>query len=102
MVGVELRQQTLEIDAPIAECGHCHFSTALTGKWSVEGGRLIFRAALNPLTRRGPSLTSCCESDPVVKFRRITVDGEPLTDEQVTALRANSESAEAWREEQAG
>ena len=99
---MELRQETLEIDAPVAECGHCHFTTALTGKWSVEDGRLVFRAALNPLTRRGPSLASCCESSPVVSFRRITVDGEPLTDEQVAALRASAESDEAWREEQEG
>jgi hypothetical protein len=98
---MELRQKTLEIDAPTAECGHCHFTTALDGAWSVEDGRLVFRSRLNPLTRRGPGYESCCESSPVVEFRRITAGGVPLTDEQVTELRAAATSPEAWDEEQA-
>lgn len=90
---------TLEIDAPLAACGHCRFTSALSGTWSVEDGRLVFRAALGPLRRRGPDFESCCESDPAIQFERITVDGEPLTGEQVAVLRASARSAEAWEEE---
>jgi hypothetical protein len=99
---MRLDQETLEIGAPLAECGHCRFTARLHGRWSVEDGRLVFRAALNPLASRGPDLDSCCESSPVVQFRQITVDGEPLTGEQVAALRASAGSDEAWREEIAG
>lgn len=91
----------LEISAPLAECGHCRFTTQLRGTWSVENGRLVFRADLNPLTRRGPDFESCCESSPVIEFRHITVDDEPLASEQVEALRASARSDEAWREETA-
>jgi hypothetical protein len=90
----------LEIDNPLATCGHCRFTTALTGKWSVEDGRLVFRAALNPLTRRGPGLEGCSESDPAIHFGHIAVDSDPLTDEQVAELRAAARSEEAWREEE--
>lgn len=99
--------ETLEIDAPLATCGGCGFTSRLDGTWSVEDGRLVFRAALNPLVRRGPSLDSCCESDHdgrggTVAFRRITVDGKLLTDEQAAILRASAESPDAWDEEAAG
>jgi hypothetical protein len=94
-------RETLQIEAPIATCGHCGFSGRLVGTWLVEDGRLVFRADLDPLANRGPDYTSCCESDPVVQFQRITVDDEPLTDEQVATLRASAGSDEAWREEEA-
>ena len=103
--GMKLYQQTLEIDAPLAACGHCRFTTALDGSWSVEDGRLVFRAALDPLTRRGPSIGGCSEGchdgRGAIGFRRITVDGEPLTDEQVAMLRSSAASPEAREEEQA-
>jgi hypothetical protein len=97
-------QETLEIDNPLAACGHCRFTTALDGTWSVEDGRLVFRAMLNPLTRRGPSMGSCCEGGHdgipgALEFKRVTVDGKPLTDEQFAALKASAESPEAWEEE---
>lgn len=96
-------QETLEIDAPLAECGGCRFGSRLDGKWSVEDGRLVFRAALSPLTRRGPDYESCGEGrDGPHEFRRITVDGKPLTDEQVAELQAAQRSKAAWDEEQAG
>jgi hypothetical protein len=66
--------------------------TTLTGEWSVEDGRLVFRAAADPQPRRGPDLESCCESDPVISFERITC-GYPeqeLTGEQIAALRASA------------
>jgi hypothetical protein len=85
---MELHQETLGIAAPTAQCGHCGFMSSLDGEYSVEDGRLVFRAAPDPLSRRGPDYESCCEGDPVVKFRRIVADGKVLTDEQVTTLRA--------------
>src|ERR1035441_7885100 len=58
---------TLEIDNPSVQCGHCRFGARLTGVWSVEDGRLVFRADADPQPRRGPDLSSCCESSPVVE-----------------------------------
>lgn len=97
-------RETLEIENPIAECGGCGFATALDGIWSVEGGRLVFRAMLNPLARRGPGIDGCGEgyhndsTDPV-QFKRVTVDGRPLTDEDFAVLKASAASPEAWEEE---
>ena len=88
---------TLEIEPPLAVCGHCRFTTALTGTFTVEDGLLVWRGAADPQPRRGPDLSGCCESDPVIEFQHITVDSEPLTREQVAALQA---SAEAVRLEQ--
>jgi hypothetical protein len=105
---VKQRQVMLEIDSPLATCGSCRFTTALTGTWSVEDGRLVFRAALDPLTRRGPSIDSCCEGrheldgDRVIEFAGVKLDGQRLGDEQFTALKASAASPEAWDEEQAG
>jgi hypothetical protein len=98
-------RQTLEIESPLATCGGCRFTTALSGTWTVEDGRLVFRAALDPLQRRGPSMGSCCEGyhdgrAEVLEFRYLTVDGEPLTGEQYAILKASAESPEAWGEEQ--
>ena len=99
-------RQTLEIENPLATCGSCRFTTALSGTWSVDDGRLVFRAGLDPLSRRGPSMGSCCEGHHegveygALEFRYLTVDGKPLTDEQFAALKASAESPEAWDEEQ--
>jgi hypothetical protein len=87
---LSIHQETLGIGAPTAQCGHCGFMSSLEGAWSVEDGRLVFRAAADPLSHRGPDFDSCCESDPVVQFRRIVTEGTPLTDEQVAALRASA------------
>ena len=53
----------LEIAAPLAECSECRFTTALSGEFSVEDGRLVWRgdALLQP--RRGPDLGWCCETE---------------------------------------
>ena len=80
-------RKTLEIDGPVATCGHCRFTTALTGRFSVEDGLLVWRAAPDPQPRRGPDLAGCCESSPVIDFEFIAVDGENLGAEQVAALR---------------
>jgi hypothetical protein len=84
---VDDRQKTLEIEGPSATCGHCRFTTALTGTWSVENSLLVWRAARDPQPRRGPDLSSCCESSPVISFEHVTADGEALSAEQVAALR---------------
>jgi hypothetical protein len=86
-------QKTLEIEAPLAVCGHCRFATALTGKFSVEDGLLVWRAAADPQPRRGPDLDNCCESSPVIEFEHVTVDDEELSAEQITALRAAAAAA---------
>lgn len=99
-------RQTLGIESPLATCGSCRFTTALSGAWSVEDGRLVFRADLDPLGRRGPSMGSCCEGNHegvergALEFRYLTVDGKPLADEQFATLKASAESPEAWDEEQ--
>lgn len=90
---------TLEIESPLATCGHCRFTSALSGTWSVEDGRLVFRANLNPLANRGPGMDTCCESRLVPEFRHITVDGERLTGEQTAVLQASARSDAALREE---
>jgi len=45
----------------------------------------------NPITTKSPDVLI---SKGVVQFRRIVTEGEPLTDEQVAALRASAESAD--------
>ena len=85
--------RTLEIEGPSASCGHCRFMSALSGKWSVEDGRLVWRADADPQPRRGPDLVSCYESSPVVEFGAVTVDGEDLGGEDIAALRATAEYA---------
>jgi hypothetical protein len=86
-------QQTLEIEAPLAVCGHCRFATALTGTFSVEDGLLVWRGTPDPQPGRGPDLSSCCESDPVIEFWHITADGENLSAGQVAALQATAAGA---------
>jgi hypothetical protein len=98
-------RETLEIENPLATCGGCRFTTALGGTWSVEDGRLVFRAMLDPLARRGPSMGGCCEGHHegvefgALEFKRVTVDDRPLTDEEFATLKASAESPEAWEEE---
>lgn len=86
-------KKMLDIEGPSARCGHCGFVSALAGKWSVEDGLLVWRAAPEPLPGRGPDLESCCESSPVVRFEHVAVDGDELTAEQIAALRATAEGA---------
>lgn len=87
---------SLVISAPLATCGWCGFSTRLDGVWSVEDGRLVFRALLNPLAKRGPDYSTCSEGrhdhDGMLEFTRITVDDEALSDEQTAMLRQSAQS----------
>lgn len=85
--------KALEIQDPLATCGHCGFTTALTGVFSVEDGLLVWRGAPDPQSRRGPDLNGCCESDLVIEFERIIADGEDLGAEQVAALRESAAGA---------
>lgn len=93
--------RTLEIGGPGVECGHCRFTSALRGTWSVEAGRLVWRADESPQPGRGPDLNTCCESDPVIQFEHITVDGKELSAEDIAALRETARQAEfrdwPWR-----
>jgi hypothetical protein len=87
-------EEVLAVLGPSATCGHCRFTTALTGKFSVEDGRLVWRAAADPQPRRGPDLHGCFESSPVIHFEHVTVDGKRLSAEQVAALRQTAQRAE--------
>jgi hypothetical protein len=86
------RKVTLEIDGPTAVCGSCGFTSALTGAWSIEAGRLVFRADTDPLTRRGPSLHYCGEGREVTEFAHLVIDGEDMPDEDFATLRATAET----------
>jgi hypothetical protein len=90
----------LHIEGPTASCGHCRFLSALSGTWSVEAGVLVWRSNPDVLPNRGPSLFSCCESDPVVDFDTITVDGRKLKAWHVSDMRrrnANNEPGDGTR-----
>ena len=80
-------KKTLEIENPLASCGHCRFTSMLAGKWSVEDGRLVFRADPDPQPGRGPDLEGCCEDTECGEFARVTAGDDELTAEQVAALR---------------
>lgn len=90
--------QTLHIYRPYVECGDCHFGAGIHGKWSVEGGRLVFRADEDFQPGRGPDLGGCCESSPVVEFSQVEViegswDPRLLTQEEIAALRESARRA---------
>ena len=90
-------ERTLEIEPPVAVCGHCRFTTALTGVFTVEDGLLVWRGAADVQPRRGPGLESCCESDPVIDFAYVEADGTRLSEQNVAALRATARAA--WEAE---
>ena len=87
------RKVTLEISGPTAECGACGFTAAVTGEWSIEDGRLVFRADADPLTRRGPSLTFCSEGREATEFEYLEVDGREVAVEEFAAIRATAEAS---------
>jgi hypothetical protein len=76
----------------MAICGGCGFATAMSGSWSVEDGRLTWRADPDPQPRRGPDLNWCGESDrcPPDGFKRVTVDNRELSAEDIGTLRATA------------
>jgi hypothetical protein len=85
--------KTLEIDPPLATCGHCRFATALSGQFSVEDGRLVWRGDADLQPRRGPGLESCCESSEIATFEFIEAGGERLSAWHVAQLRASARAA---------
>ena len=96
---------TLEISHPSVTCGHCRFQSALDGEFTVEDGRLTWRASPDPQPRRGPDFLSCCESSPVIRFEHIDADGKDLSDAEITTLRDTAEKARAeemrrWHDEE--
>ena len=99
----ERQKKTLDIQPPLARCGYCGFTTALTGAFAVEDGRLVFRADPDPQPRRGPDLEGCCEGRECGRFEHIAADDRELTADEVAALRAAARDAQrdelkAWRE----
>jgi hypothetical protein len=95
-VSEEKWRLTLEIEGPLANCGDCRFTTALSGKFSVEDGRLVWRGDAELQPRRGPDLQWCVESTETIRFEYVTVDGDELSDEDVAALRrSDTEAVEA-------
>jgi hypothetical protein len=86
-------KKTLEIENPLASCGHCRFTSMLAGEWSVEDGRLVFRAAADPQPYRGPDLEGCCEGSECGEFSGVTADGRELAADQVAALRKTAREA---------
>lgn len=88
-----MADKTLHIEGPAATCGHCRFTAALSGTFSVEDGRLVWRGDADLQPRRGPDLRGCCESSPAISFEGIEADGEPLTAGQVEALRQSAAAA---------
>ena len=95
-------KRTLEISAPLATCGHCRFATELTGKFTVEDGRLVWRGDADVQPRRGPSLESCSESSEVPEVRWIEVEEQRLSDQDVAALRATAKAAQDAEMRQVG
>jgi hypothetical protein len=86
--------KTLEIEGPSATCGACRFTSSLTGKFSVEDGRLVWRADPDPQPRRGPNLTFCGECKTCdEEFERVMAGDADLSAEDIAALRATVEYA---------
>ena len=87
----------LELESPAFTCGHCRFTTALAGHWTIEHSRLVFRADADPQPRRGPDLCCCGESREPASFTAIVTDtdqvftGDVLTGLQTVAERAHDE-----------
>lgn len=89
----------LIIEPPMALCGNCNFQTALAGKFSVENGRLVWRADADIQPRRGPDLTGCVEGYDVAKFAHVEVvqssggwEYERLSDPDFDALKNSAQN----------
>ena len=85
---------SLQIEGPTATCGECRFMSALSGTFSVEGGRLVWRGDRDLQPRRGPDLEGCCERE-AIDFDYIEVDGKRMAPEYVAELRATARKAES-------
>jgi hypothetical protein len=65
----------LILEPPSFVCSHCRFSSRVSGNWSVEDNRLVFRADEDPQPRRGPDLEGCCEGYDCGEFAGIITEG---------------------------
>lgn len=83
----------LEIEGPAAVCGHCRFTGALAGTFTVEDGLLVWRGEPDVLPGRGPGLESCCESYEIAQFTRIDADGVIIDGDELAALRESARAA---------
>lgn len=89
----------IDLEDPAFSCAECHFSSVVAGKWSVEDGRLVFRADADPQPRRGPDLEYCGEGyGPIANFSAIhthwgsgRIDGEDFAALQATAREAREQ-----------
>lgn len=82
---------TLLLESPSFICGHCQFTTNLSGRWHVENGRLVFMADEDPQPRRGPSVESCCESYKIAEFTSITADdGHIISGKEFKSIQAKA------------
>jgi hypothetical protein len=68
------KEVQLLLTPPSFMCSKCHFMTNLSGRWSIEHGRLMFRADEDPQPRRGPDLVSCCEGYECGDFTKIVTE----------------------------
>lgn len=83
----------LEIEHAGARCGECSFTSSIRGVWTVEDGRLTFRADADALARRGPSFGYCGECG--AEFDGITFDFDqrPMAAADYEALKATEREA---------
>jgi hypothetical protein len=92
---MDKREPLLNLDNPTVQCNVCFFENVLSGTWTVENGRLVFRADADPLQTRGPDFHHCAESSEVTEFTSMTFDygQQRFSDEDFRALQATSEAA---------
>jgi hypothetical protein len=80
----------MEIEGPTIECGSCRFLASLSGVWSIEDGRLVWRGSEDLTPHRGPSLGTCSEGRDCNIDRDhpvgLVLEGEPVSDEDYASL----------------
>jgi len=93
-----------ELDNPSIICGKCRFTSNVEGEYSVEDGRLVFRADPDPQPRRGPDFTSCGECG--ARFTQVRFDWgrgmftkEDLAAIQATAVKVREQEWTDWQKE---
>lgn len=95
-------QAVLDIDSPDVRCSVCSFTTSLSGQWTVEDGRLVFRADADPLQSRGPDFGGCSEGRQPHSVVGVTVDygHRRLSDEEFAMLRSAADAErQRWEDE---
>ena len=84
----------LELESPILTCGDCRFASRVHGQWSIEDGRLVFRADADPQPGRGPDLQCCCESWRIAHWTKIVTDtGQEFSGSELRTLRKTASLA---------